>query len=415
MAHEATRSACFKPNDYRDLTLFANRYELRERLAADLESYVDPEGSGEACILIRGNRGVGKSMLVRWAVDKMVRRAEVLRVEVDCVRIQHGLERTLRELAKALAREAIENALDEGLRAQAEALLRLAEQTKVKVREVKTWATKLKLGTSLQYSFMKLLQFEFGIERAGGRSREVEELSEKTIDAPFLQRFILGFVEDCKRRNTRVLLLVDNLDQVVYAEAKEDIVQVTDLASFLSELPGCVVVMTVRTEFISTDMTKLKTQSWLVPGMLPEELCEVASTRMKAAAASRRARLKEAHFEEIAKSLSAWTNNAWAFLCWLQELDFSEFEAAPDDKEGLKDVLLSVMRHDFVRLSDEDLERLGRAFEGSGDGFRTADDLKDAGISSELLKTALQCSALIPRYLLSNDDYMLSPLLHFLV
>lgn len=414
MARTATRSACFQPNEYKKMELFANRSALREELLADLESFIAPDGPGEACILVRGNRGVGKSMLVRRVVHDMVFTSEILRVELDCVRVEHGLEPALRKLAKELAREAIQNALNEGLRASAEWLLKLAELTKVKVREVKSWATKLSLDMSLQSTFTRTLQFEFGIVRAVGRSREVEETSERAVDVAFLQRLIRGFAEDCQRSKTRVLMLVDNLDQVVYAEAKEDVVQVTDLASFLSELPGCVVVATVRTEFVSTDMTKLRTLGKVVPGMSPEELAEVVAARMKSASPERQKRLNDAGFDVLAQTLTQWTNNAWALLSWLQNLDYRSIEISPRDGDGLKDLLLSAIQQDFARLKNDDLERLGRVFEGKRDEYLTSDAIKDAGVGEDLFKVALQCSALVPSYLINADRYMLSPLLHFL-
>lgn len=86
MATEPTRTACFKPDEYEDLHLFANRSALREELSRMLASFLEPGAPGQARVLVRGQRGVGKSMLSRAAIADVVRELGPLSVVVDGAR-----------------------------------------------------------------------------------------------------------------------------------------------------------------------------------------------------------------------------------------------------------------------------------------------------------------------------------------
>lgn len=416
MAHAPTRSACFQPDNYKDLKLFANRHVLLDDIVETLKSFLDEDGPGEGRVLVRGHRGVGKSMLIRKAIDQVVHELHVLRVEVDCADVVHGEEAVLRELCRALSEELLTNVNDAGLRAEAEILRRLSDATKVRVKDVKQWSTSLKLGMSYVYKLADKVQFEFGLTRAAGRSREVEETSERTVDAPFLKELIHSLVEDCAQstEKVKVVVFVDNLDQAGYAEIEEDVRRVTDLARYLFTLKKCLVVATIRTEFVSTDLNKLYSNNIAIRGMKPEELCEVVEKRMSTAGRRQQKALDEADFRTLAKALSRCTDNAWGFLSWLAALDYVSFDVKLDDIDALVDVLAPLMTQQHPGLREDELERIARAFEKDPNGFLTSEDLVRSGIDGDFLERALKYAALVPDYWLSPDRYILSPRLHFL-
>src|SRR4051812_45164252 len=103
------RSACFRPDDYKDLRLFADRSEDTDDLVSRLDSFLVPDSPNDAHLLVRGQRGVGKSILVRRVLDIVKAKRAVLIAEVDCAVIGVGAENVLRTLARKLADEAIEN------------------------------------------------------------------------------------------------------------------------------------------------------------------------------------------------------------------------------------------------------------------------------------------------------------------
>jgi Cdc6-like AAA superfamily ATPase len=249
MPYLPPRSACFRPDDYKDTQLFADRSEEREELVGVLDSYLEPESRADARVLVRGQRGVGKSVIARKVVAEVSQKWSVLVAEADCAAIGVGPEAVLRALARTLADQAFEHALDEGVKRGAEMVGRIAVAGKVKARDVRTWSQQLKIGVSATSKLYDTLALEFGMTRAIGHSKEVEESFERNVDAAFLQELIALFLSDCARAEQKVLLFVDNLDQAANAERREDVEQVVDLARFLFGLGDGVVLMTLRTEF----------------------------------------------------------------------------------------------------------------------------------------------------------------------
>lgn len=409
-----TRSACFQPDNYTELALFTNREALLADLADRLRSVLEPGAPGEARILVRGHRGVGKSILTRQAIEKVIGEVGALRVVVDGARGAHGPDEMLRRMAKDLGREATENATDEGVRKGAEILQRFASVTRVSVKEVRQWSRALQLGTALKSKLIDAVQIEFGISGTVTRVRNVEESYERAVDAVFLRDRLQDFVTDCRAAGEHVILFADNLDQVGYAEIKEDVQRVTDLARMILGLLDCVVVANLRTEFVSADLRKLYSSEVVVPGLGGEELLRIAKTRMGSARPDRRLLLKEAGFDTIATVLATWTSNAWGYLSWLADLDYERIDFEPDDRERLRAALTHLSEQRFAGLRRDEILRVAGAFGTHPDAFLTAQELDTHGITGEVRERAVRYGALVPDWLLSPDRYMLAPGLHFL-
>lgn len=413
MPRKPSRSTCFQPENYSELGLFADRTELRELLAATLAAYLEPGAAGQGRILVRGQRGVGKSMLARHAIEAVVGEYGPLRVEVDCASGGHGPEAVLRQLARALARETLLNSTHPELRQHAQLLQNFANATRVQHKTVSTWtrSTNLKLGVTDKLA--EVLGVEFGVGYSVARAFTVDESADRAVDVALLQSLIQAFLEDSFARGQHTVLLIDNLDQAGYAELEEDVRRVTDLARALLSLRGCVVVATMRTEFVSADLRKLQSYAVEVPGMAPAELMEVYAARVMARGEGWEERLAEAGLLDLAGTLSTWTDNAWGFLCWLA---FSDFEplAEPMDEPALKEHMRRYAERNYPGLTWEELRRIGGAYQDAPDAWRRRDALEGAGLSAELLDRALKYGALVPDWLLEPDRWMLAPGLHFL-
>ena len=408
------RSACFQPDNYTDLALFADRQDQVDDLSAILESFLEPGAPGEGRVLVRGHRGVGKSILTRAALQRVIDTMGPLTVTVDAARTGHGTDAFLRRLAADLSREAIENVTDGTLVTCAELLRRFSESTKVTVRETQQWARSLQLGVSTKYHFLDKVQFEFGLTRAATRSRTVEDSYERTVDENFLRELIQEFLSDCREAGQYTVLFLDNLDQVGYGEIEEDVKRVTNLARHLFSLRNAVIVANLRSEFVSADLRKLYSHEVLVEGMRAEELMLVAQARMKKASERSREAMKSAGFLDIARQLTRWTNNAWGFLNWLMFLDYQPIEFSPDDEQAMRRALMRFAEQRYAGLRSGEIERIGNVFKGDPTRFLTAAELDTHGVTQELLERAVRYGALIPDWLLSPDRYMLAPGLHFL-
>lgn len=413
MATEPTRTACFQPDEYENLALFANRSALREDLTSMLRSILEPGAPGHARVLVRGQRGVGKSMLSRAAIRTVVEELGPLYVVVDGARTGHGPESFLRQLARELAHEAIRNALDAAVKDFAQLLARFSNATKVHTKQVRSWTSTFTAALKLTDKLADVLGVEFGIGGSGSKSQVAEETSERVVDAMLLSALIQAFLTDSMSRGQHTLLLIDNLDQVGYAEIEEDVRRVNDLARYLLGLRSCVVVANLRTEFVSADLRKLQSFTFEVPGMKPEELMEVLAARAKLRGPDTLQHLKEGGLLEIAERLSTWTNNAWGFLVWMAFLDYERIERPVTD-EQIYALMKSYTARYHTGVVWEELETLGRLFSGDFASFRTAEELEKAGVSAEMRDRSVKYSALVPDWLLSPDRYMLAPGLHFL-
>lgn len=409
-----TRSACFQPDNYLELDLFTNREELLSDLVERLKSVLEPGAPGQARILVRGHRGVGKSILTRKAIDMVISSLAALRVVVDGAQTGHGPDAVLKRIAADLGREATENANDPAVQKGAELLQRFAALSKVNVKEVRQWSKNLQLGASIKSKLVESVQVEFGISGAASRVRTVEETYERVIDADFLKDKVQDFLSDCRAAEQHVVLFVDNLDQVGYAEIHEDVRRVTDLAKAILGFRDCVVVANLRTEFVSADLRKLYSNDVVVPGLAPEELLRIAKTRMGSVGPDRRLALREAGFEALATKLASWTTNAWGYLSWLADLDYERIDFSPKEGERLRDALLRIAENRFAGLRKEEILRVAAAFRSAPAEFLTGIDLDTHGVTQELRERALRYGALVPDWLLSPDRYMLSPGLHFL-
>jgi hypothetical protein len=357
---------------------------------------------------------VGKSILTRAALQKVVDTLGPLTVTVDAARTAHGPDAFLRRLAADLAREAITNVTDKTLVASGELLKRFSESTKISVRETQQWTRSLQLGLSTKYRFLDKVQFEFGLTRTQGRSRTVEESYERIVDDDFLRELIQEFLSDCRTTGQYVVLFFDNLDQVGYGEIEEDVKRVTNLARHLFSLKDAVIVANLRSEFVSADLRKLYSHEITVEGMKPEELMLVAEARIKSTTEAVRKALEAARFMELARQLTTWSENAWGFLNWLTFFDYETIDFAPNDTETLRQKLMRFAERRYAGLRATELERLGGIFRNDPSRFLTAIELDTHGITGELRERAVRYGALVPDWLLSPDRYMLAPGLHFL-
>jgi hypothetical protein len=322
----------------------------------------------------------------------------------------------LRQLAKDLAKETLDNTTSEELKRSAEFLLRLASMTKVTVKQVHEWSKTLKLAMNVGHRFFDKIGFEFGLARATGAARQLEETHERTVDVDLLRDLIQSLVIDCYSKEQSVILLLDNLDQVGYAEIQEDVRIVMDLARYLLGFERCLVVANLRSEFISADLRKLHSLSIDVAGLAPNELMEIFDQRVKMRGEGTREKLEKAGLVSIARQLAEWTDNAWGFLKWLAYLDYQRIDFTAGEAAKLRKMLdrFAIQNHSGVRL--EEMKKLAEPYatRSSSQVFLTEAELSAAGISAELIERARRYGVLVPDWLLSADRYLFSPTLHFL-
>lgn len=409
-----TRSACFQPDNYESIALFADRGAMREDLTGTLRSYFYPGSPGEGRVLVRGHRGIGKSILTRVAIEELLSELGPLFVTADAGRCEQGPRMLLVEMARALSRSILENCAEPDLQSSAELLRRVSGSTRVKVKEARTWSRNLKVGMKVGAKFLDTYATEFGLERLDGRTRSLEEEYEQAVDVDLLVRLIQDLVTDCATQDRKVLIFLDNLDQAAPSELKDDVERVLGMLRLLLTLRKCVVVVNLRSEFVCHDLQKYYSRPFEVGGVHPEGLVEIAEARM-ATLGDKRQAMADAGFDSLLRTLSFVTDNPWAYLTWLSDFDYSVIDFDPSDLDAVKNALLSLIGLHFYGLEAEDLRLVAQAFSGCRNSFLSGREMDERGVGASLISRALRPGALIPDWLLDPQRYMLSPRLHFLV
>lgn len=416
MTYSPPRSACFRPEAYEALELFADRRDDLKNLVETLNSFVEGPGA-EARVLVHGSRGVGKSTLTRRALQQVqARNSLLLYGEADCAALGTGPDAVLKEIARSLTSAAQMRDVGSELKQAAQLFGRIAACSKVKAKEVRTWQQSLKIGVSATSKLLDTVAFEFGMARAAGKSKEIEESFERNVDSTFLRELLAGFLSDCRRADIVVLLFIDNLDQAAYAERQEQVRQILDLARLLFTLRHAVVVMTLRREFVSRDLPKYDSLSIDLPGMDVAGLLEVAQARMQQASPAKKDALEAAGFATLIDFIAGWTDNPWGFLKALAALDYARTDLRGAKATQIRDVLLAEAQKIFPRLQAQEIEALARPFRGKPSSLCSHTQLAEAGVSQELRERAASEHALIADWILdpTPQSYMLAPQLHFL-
>ena len=105
MPYTPPLSACFRPAQYKDMRLFVDRTEELADLVDQLDSFFAPDGPDGAHILVRGERGVGKSMLVRKAVETIKEAWEMFKTARKAIQAFWQILTTIKDLLISLVHD----------------------------------------------------------------------------------------------------------------------------------------------------------------------------------------------------------------------------------------------------------------------------------------------------------------------
>lgn len=410
---QATMSACFRPDDYKDLGLFADREELTSYLSDVLASLVDPQGPGQGHVLVRGDRGVGKSLLSRKAIDEVINELGPLFVAIDGAKL-YGEDALVRRLARELSAQVKLNATNSALIETAELLRQLCDKQKVTTQEVRSWSGSLSANIKLGGKLSEFLGVEFGIGGSLARPGSQSETTERLVDAAFLQDMIQALLSACAECELHTILLIDNLDQVGGGEREDDLRLVTAIAKRFLAFESCVIVLNIRSEFVSPELARHQTLTVEVPGMGAAELMIVFDARVAAGGERARDRVARGKLRALAEKLAARTDNAWAFLTWLAFLDYQPLP------EPLTDADLDRLMQRYVggantNMTWAELQRIALAFQRADERFIDRDELLRApAVSIQLIERAVAYRVLVQEWVARDERYALSPNLHFL-
>jgi Cdc6-like AAA superfamily ATPase len=405
----AIRTRCIRPYDYEDIRLFVPR-EGYEEILDVLRLFLDDRGGKRRRLMVYGERGVGKSITVRAAIHELwTQRKDFFPVIVG----GEGLN-SVKELLCALAEELSKqvNELfpkDKDLLKETSYLKQLIRSDEITRGTFFKWGSEIESGVHEDFGLLGFIKLTLGIRGTISEEAMREETSKITIDNRFRLQLLESMLEAIgKRRGKEPLVFVDNLDQL----GEEDPKVVRQLLRALMSLDTIAIVTTVRSEFVSVDISREHRTPIRLEELKREQLMEILERRLQIDCRESR-ELREAGILDLSQELTRKTGNPLAFLCWLEYLCNKKDLRVDRCWDNLKGYVLTL-----YGIRAENVEHVAKWF------FSTKEpEAKATTLISEVGLDESEVKFLEEHYVLVPDDvtrsfeskhYHLSPLLMFL-
>jgi Cdc6-like AAA superfamily ATPase len=303
-----------------DPSLFINREEDVETLKRLLRRALkDTETDDARGILVKGDSGVGKSILSRKVVSELALEftPKLMVWSVDGGRLS-GSRGLLNRLTD-VAHEEIQKLGHQELAKLSAVVAQAADYGKVTSGDVSSISKELSAMGKIAGGILGMFTGEssFGWKRT--TTKGGTETFEILITEDYLAKLISRLLEAVKHFGFQVLIFLDNLDRIGRMDSQEDANTIAELVKQLLELPDCVLVINLRSQFTHHTTDRRELTHRVIKGLKPEALKEILQQRLKAAAltAEEQKQLSQLPFQEVADKFSRLTDNPLAFLRWL--------------------------------------------------------------------------------------------------
>jgi Cdc6-like AAA superfamily ATPase len=303
-----------------DPKLLVNRETEVDELKSLLHRAIrEPEADAARGVLVKGDSGVGKSILSRKVADELkIELSPKLMVwSVDGGRLS-GVRGLLNKLSD-VARDEIAKLGNRELTKLAAIVAQAADYAKVTSSDITQISKELSALGKIGGSMLGLFTGEstFGWKKTSGKS--AAEGFEIPITEEYLAKLMGRLLEAVADFDYQVLIFLDNLDRIGRMDAQEDANQIAELVKQLLEMPSCVLLLNLRPQFTHHTTDRRELAHFVVKGLKPEALLEILRQRKAAAkiADAERAAIDAVPLDAVATRLSQLTDNPLAFLRWL--------------------------------------------------------------------------------------------------
>ncbi|MGQ9595711.1 MAG: AAA family ATPase [Anaerolineae bacterium] len=348
---------CLRTEDHETVGLFVPREE-EEKVRGILGAFLDTSGR-RRCLLVTGERGIGKSIGVRAAIARLEEtRRDFFTLAIpgdQCTTVRHLLI-TIAETFAQQVRTFFSD--DKDLLKEASHLpdlLRTGEMTR---GEFYRRGKEIELSTETDYGLVGFIKARLGVKGSLSDERGTDESSTIPVDDDFRARMLAAMlVRVAQKKNRQPLLLVDNLDQIMERDRVEEFMR------YVSRLGTLPVVITIRSEFVSADVLREHPQPLRFGPLKPKQLMDILERRLEEDCPDTQA-LKEGGLFRVAERLAEVTGNPLAFLRWLRYLCWSTSLNPASCFQDLKGYLLA-----FHETRADEVSRLSQWFFAQGQPF----------------------------------------------
>lgn len=390
---------CIQPHST-DPRLFTNREEEYHHIKEILRSIIIAKGQPERRLLIHGERGVGKSILLRKVLAHLSQEIDFIPVFLDG-RNSKDAEELLRDACEQLASLLSD---EDEYKKDTKAITEITYMGEIsRVAEItKNWANsvtkEIEVKSGAGIGFLNFLKLKLG---AGVSETDVERLNETItieINSRLLRELLNHVIEKIEKE---VVFAIDNLDQI------HDKAQTAEFVREIFRHRESPIIATLRSEAITVEFRRSFRDSVLIGGLSQGALMDILDKRMEGC--KERSILGE-KLTNIASKLKTVTDNPLSFLTWIHYLcNYTELNAETL-VESLKRFISASYGFDPDRASS-----IGKFFLDRDNQFLTKEEiLTQSRISEDDCKEMIEHGILIPDNLYEPRRYRLSSDLEFL-
>jgi archaellum biogenesis ATPase FlaH len=303
-----------------DPALFINREEDVETLKRLLRRALkDTETDAARGVLVKGDSGVGKSILSRKVVAEleMELTPKLMVWSVDGGRLS-GVRGLLNRLTDVV-REEIDKLGRHDLAKLAAIVAQAADYGKVTSSDVSSISKELSSMGKIAGGILGMFTGESAFGWKKTTTKGGTETFEIPITEEYLAKLISRLLEAVKDSGYQVLIFLDNLDRIGRMDSQEDANTIAELVKQLLELPDCVLLINLRSQFTHHTTDRRELIHRVIKGLKPEALLEILRQRLSATelTAEEKNQLSSIQLDEVANRFSRLTDNPLAFLRWL--------------------------------------------------------------------------------------------------
>jgi Cdc6-like AAA superfamily ATPase len=391
---------CIQPQSI-DPILFTNREDEYHHIKEILRSIILARGEDERRLLIHGDRGTGKSILLRKVLSDLEQEIDFIPVIVDG-KTSRNAEELLRDICENLASELRgEYKGDEKVIREISYLDEISRVSTVTKGWARSRAEEIGATGGAEIGIHGFFKLNMGI---GGKETGTEELTrnvEIEIDSRFLRQLLSHVVETVSSDlDKEVVIAIDSLDQI------HDKDQIAEFVHEIFKHRKSLIIAVLRSEAITLEFHRSFRDPIVVKDLSGDALREILAKRIENCPEKE---ILDQKLPLIADKLRKITANPLSFLTWVHFL-CTNTELNP---ETMLDDLKGFVSN-FYGFDPEKASVISKFFLSADNPFLTRDEIVDqTKISEGDYETMTENGILVPDNLYKPQKYRLSPDLAF--
>ena len=379
---------CMRPNSV-DVKLFANRKEEYEKIKGKIGMLLDIRDEEKRKIMIYGERGVGKSILIRKIIKDIEEERAVISLIIDGDEARNP-DDLLRDICKKLAIElnkyfSMQNKKNKKIETEISFLDLISYADELKDSQISTFIESTKGEVGVSIGIFGFLELRSKMSGTNGKNTAVAQEIKQTINTKFLIKLLENVTEKV-HEYTDILIYVDNLDQL------EDKKSIDDFVTEIIKLKKSIIVASMRREVADKNIGRDFKEVQHIGPMTPGGLIEIVEKRLEIDC-PKKAELIDTQLMNIANELKECRGNPLSFLTWLHYLIVD----ANLDASNIVGNLKGFTKAHYSTFDESLIEGIAKYYIKNGSEFISKDEIiENTNINSDLFDMLNDFGVIIP-------------------